>query len=599
MFLINKMNIQDNKISRIFRLLKTAFWQYKWQVVLMAFLSFFSGILEGVGINAVIPLFSFIEGKGADDIISRAIEKFFLYFNLTFTVKYLLIFISILFIFKAIILFIAKYITNRIAADYEYNTRSELLRLMFESNWLYLSRQRVGYLEQILITDIQKSSGLLAHASGVILILTNFIIYGFLAINISSAIASLSLVVGGSIFLFLKPLFYRTRLVSGEMVRKNKELAHYAAENIIGMKAIKSISAEYLALKKGLTCFDNLKTLSIKLNLLSNFIGVLMQPIAIFFIIGIFAIFYKTSIFSFASFAVIVYAINRIFSNIQLAQSEIHNMSAYVPYLISALNYKKNALEHKEQDFGKEKFNFNKALEFKNVSFAYNDRVKALFDINFSVKKGEMVGIIGPSGSGKTTIVDLLLRLFAPKKGDIFLDEENIANINVKDWRKNVGYVSQDIFLFNDTIENNIRFYVDFINDEDIKEAAKRANIYDFIESQPDGFKTMVGERGIRLSGGQRQRIVLARALVRKPQILILDEATSALDNESEILVQKAIKELKGRITVIAIAHRLSTVIHSDKLIVLENGGITEEGIPQELLKDKESYFSKVYNLRK
>lgn len=593
------MNTMDNKISRILSLLKAAFWHYKRQIALMAFLSFFSGIVEGVGINAVIPLFSFIEGKGADDVVSRAIEKFFLYFNLTFSVKYLLIFISILFIFKAIILFIAKYITNRIAADYEYNTRSELLRLMFESDWLYLSRQKVGYLEQILITDVKSGSGMLTHMSGAILILTNLIIYSFLAINISYAIALLSLVVGGSIFFFFKPLFYRTRIVSGEMVRKNKELAHYAAENTIGMKTIKSMSVESLALKRGLAYFDSMKILGIKLNLLSNFIGVSMQPIAIFFIIGIFAIFYKTNVFSFASFAVIVYAINRIFSNIQLVQSEVYAMSAYSPHLISALNYKKDALKHKEQDLGKEKFNFNKTLEFKKVSFAYNDRLKALFDVDFSVKKGEMVGIIGPSGSGKTTIVDLLLRLLVPKKGNIFLDGKNISNIKVDDWRENVGYVSQDIFLLNDTIANNIKFYDQFISDEDIEAAAKMANIYDFIESQPDGFKTMVGERGLRLSGGQRQRIILARVLARKPQILILDEATSALDNESEVLVQKAIKELKGKITVIAIAHRLSTVIHSDKLIVLEDGKITEEGTSQELLKDKESYFSKVYNLRK
>ena len=222
-----------------------------------------------------------------------------------------------------------------------------------------------------------------------------------------------------------------------------------------------------------------------------------------------------------------------------------------------------------------------------------------LSNVSFSIKKGEMIGLIGPSGAGKTTLVDILLRLLKPQEGVILLDGKDIAGIAMREWRTNVGYVSQDIFLANDTIENNIKFYDESISRDEIISAVKMAHIYDFIESQPDGFKTVVGERGIRLSGGQRQRIVLARALTRKPQILILDEATSALDNESEVLIQKSIEKLKSKITVIAIAHRLSTVTASDKLFVLDNGKIIEEGNPSELLKNKESYFYKTYNVRK
>jgi ABC-type multidrug transport system fused ATPase/permease subunit len=168
----------------------------------------------------------------------------------------------------------------------------------------------------------------------------------------------------------------------------------------------------------------------------------------------------------------------------------------------------------------------------------------------------------------------------------------------LKSWRKNVGYVSQDIFLLNDTIANNINFYNKKISQSEIEEAAKKANIYDFIQSLPDKFNSEIGEKGVFLSMGQRQRIVIARTLVRKPKILILDEATSALDSESEIKIQKVIENLKGEITVIAIAHRLSTVVNSDKILVLEDGLIKEQGKPEVLLKDKESYFYKVYNIR-
>jgi len=153
--------------------------------------------------------------------------------------------------------------------------------------------------------------------------------------------------------------------------------------------------------------------------------------------------------------------------------------------------------------------------------------------------------------------------------------------------------------LQNDTISNNIKFYNDDISEQDIIEGAKMANIYDFINNLPNKFQTIIGERGVLLSGGQRQRIIIARILARKPKLLILDEATSALDNESEIQVQKVIENLKGKITALVIAHRLSTIINSDRLLVIDKGKIVEQGKPQELLRDKETYFYKVYNIRK
>jgi ABC-type multidrug transport system fused ATPase/permease subunit len=180
----------------------------------------------------------------------------------------------------------------------------------------------------------------------------------------------------------------------------------------------------------------------------------------------------------------------------------------------------------------------------------------------------------------------------------MLIDDINAKEVSIQEWRERIGYVSQDIFLMNDTVANNIKFYNNLTKKE-LEVAAKQANIYDFIESLPDKFNTVIGERGIMLSAGQRQRIIIARVLARKPELLILDEATSALDNESELKIQKVIENLKGKITVLAIAHRLSTIINSDRVLVLEKGKIKEQGRPQQLLKDKNSYFYKVYNIRK
>ena len=261
--------------------------------------------------------------------------------------------------------------------------------------------------------------------------------------------------------------------------------------------------------------------------------------------------------------------------------------------------YKKEIIEHEEKQAGKLPFVFDRIVCLRGVSFAYaNKKEEVLSGLRFCIKKGELVGLVGPSGSGKTTIVDLLLRLFEPTSGAIFFDEINAGEIKLDSLRRNIGYVSQDMYLANDTVEKNIKFYEDSISDEDMIRAAHMAHVHDVIESLPRGYQTIIGERGVMLSAGQRQRIVIARILARKPQLLILDEATSALDNESELEIQKAIESLKRKITVLVIAHRLETVLSCDNLLVLDKGKILEEGKPQDLLAKEDSYFFKMYNIR-
>jgi len=595
MALFNK----DKRLFRFIKLFNSAFRRYRLQIVIIAVLSFLSGVLEGFGINAIIPMFSLITGHPLTDTISQAIAKFFLFFHLSYTVKSLLGLMVFLFIIKAIILFFAHYTTTRITADYAKNMRSELFKAVLESDWSSLSKQKVGYLEQVLTTNINNSAALLSYIGGLILVASNFIVYSIIAINISFPIATLTLALGVGVFFLFKPLFYRNRVISSETVNKYKKLAHYVNENIIGIKTIKSVFVESSVIKKAQSYFERMKELDITVESLKILTNASMQPIGMIFIVGIFAFFYKTTdTFDFSSFAVIIYAINKIFGNIQIAQAQMHTMSSQIPHMMSVLAFKEHAVKHKEEDSGTRHFTFNDVLELRNIGFCYNENEPTLSSVSFSVKKGDMVGLIGPSGAGKTTLVDILLRLLNPKAGAVLLDGENIGDIYLGEWRNNIGYVSQDIFLMNDTIANNIKFYDESMTEEDMVQASITANIHEFIQTLPDGYNTVVGERGTRLSGGQRQRIVLARVLARRPCILILDEATSALDNESEVLIQKAIGKLKGTTTVIVIAHRLSTVMISDKLIVLENGKIIEEDSPHELLKKKDSYFFKTYNVR-
>lgn len=595
------MDKKGGEFAGLIRLFKNEFGQYKIQILVLAALSFVSGILEGVGITAIIPLFSFVsEGRPkGSDFISRAIEKFFSILSLDYTLFSLLAFVVALFIVKSVALFLANYTAGQITSRYETKTRNELLASTLDADWPYLARQKLGHLDQILTTNVDQSSKLLSYISYSILVVANLITYSLLVVNISATVAALALILGAALLLALGPLFRKNTFAAEKQVNLYKTLAHYINENVLGMKIVKSAFVKDKVKEKAGEYFENMRRMNMEITFLRNATNVLLQPLGLLFIISVFVFFYKATVFNFAAFAVAVYAINKVFTYVQMAQSNLHAIYGLAPHLVSVAEYRSEVARSREADSGTEGFSFKNSLEFKNVGFSYSrERGIVLKNLNFRIKKGEMTGIIGPTGAGKTTVVDLLLRLYSPTEGEILLDGKNIAEISMREWRNNIGYVSQETFLLNDTIENNIRFYGEEISRQDIKEAAKLANTLDFINSLPQKFATVIGERGIMLSGGQRQRIILARALARRPQILVLDEATSALDSESESLIQKSIEGLKGTITVLAIAHRLSTVKISDRIIVLDKGKIIEEDSPEELLKNKDSYFFKVYNLR-
>ena len=231
--------------------------------------------------------------------------------------------------------------------------------------------------------------------------------------------------------------------------------------------------------------------------------------------------------------------------------------------------------------------NFKNNIQYKNVNFEYDDDDKKILnDISIQINKGETIAIVGESGAGKSTLVDLLPRFYDVTKGNIYIDNKNLKELKIKDLRELYGVVSQSSILFNDSIEKNIAFGVEEYTQEQLIEAAKVANAYDFIMEKPNGFKTNIGESGTKLSGGQRQRISIARAVLKNPPILILDEATSALDTESEKLVQDALTKIMKNRTAIVIAHRLSTVKDADKIYVMHNGKIVEQGKHTELIKD-------------
>jgi subfamily B ATP-binding cassette protein MsbA len=237
---------------------------------------------------------------------------------------------------------------------------------------------------------------------------------------------------------------------------------------------------------------------------------------------------------------------------------------------------------------------FKENIELKGVNFSYGHK-KVLFDINITIPKNKTIGIVGKSGAGKTTLFDILTGLVVPQSGNIIMDGIPYRDLNMRELRRRIGYVTQEPVMFNDTIANNVSLWECDISDilcrKKIKTAAKHANCIEFVNENKDGFETIVGDKGVKLSGGQCQRIAIARELYKEPEIMIFDEATSSLDAESEMFIQRSINSMIGKRTIVVIAHRLSTIKNCDCIYVLKDGRIVEEGSFDELYRDTNSRF--------
>ena len=284
----------------------------------------------------------------------------------------------------------------------------------------------------------------------------------------------------------------------------------------------------------------------------------------------------------FLRFILLLFSLFQPLKNLTNVVNELQNGLASADRVFAIMDIKSDI---QDIDNAVEVNDLKNTLSFDNVSFSYGDeKDKVLNNINFQINKGEILALVGPSGAGKSTLVDLIPRFYDTLSGSIKIDGEDIKELKINSLRSLMGIVTQETFLFDDSVKANIAYGVENISDDKIKDAAIAANAHEFIKELPDGYNTIIGERGVSLSGGQKQRIAIARAIVKNPPILILDEATSSLDSESEKHVQSAIENLMSERTVFVIAHRLSTVHNANKILVLENGQIVQEGKHDELV---------------
>ncbi|MDP2593095.1 MAG: ABC transporter ATP-binding protein [bacterium] len=583
------------KVGRLFNTLYTG---YRVKLVSLSALGMLSGLAEGIGITLLVPLFMSLVNPNtlADNSVVSALHKMSEIMGISFGFQKLLLIVFLLFVLKAVLLFIFGRIRVRVVGDYKVSIRKKMCERLFGSSFSFLRKQKLGHLDYMVMADIEHSAKILDTTMVAFLSVSTLVTYAAVAFFLSPKITALSLLVGIVVLFIFKPFDRKIRESARTLASATKDAAHGISEALYGIKSVKAFSAEKTVLESLVSFFRKYERAEIRKQDIKTLVKVSIEPMSLIFILAVFAVSYKFLTFNITAFIPIIYLIQQMFIRIEKIQNSKNILSGSLPHAQSVEKMFETVSKNADIQNGSMPMSFKEQIRFEDVSFKYGGE-NVVNDIAFSVKKGQTVAIIGPSGSGKTTLADMLLRFISPSAGRITVDGRDVSEINIKEWRKKTVYVAQDVFLKNDSILENIRFYDSSITFEKAADAAKQANIYEFIMKLPQKFDTSVEERGARHSGGERQRIALARALARDPEILVLDEATSALDNQSESLVKETLNGLKGEMTIIVIAHRLSTVVDADIIHVLDKGKIVESGNPQELLGNPNSYFHKMSKL--
>ena len=507
------------------------------------------------------------------------------------------------FFVKNIFLYLKNILLYMVQLNIVKDIRDKLYNHIQKLSLGYFNKEKSGTITSVIINDVEQLQGALSVAFQKLFVEPiNILTFATLLFIISWKLALIAIVIiplaGVAIITIGKSIRRKSRRTQ----KKIAEIMQILSENLSSIRIVKAFVNEKEEIKK----FSRETTNYLSLHLKRARLDLIAAPITESFgvIIGVVLLWYGGSEVilqrgliaeDFIRFILILFSILGPIKQLSNVNIRIQAGAASAERIFNLLDTEPQIVEINNPT---KLQNFKNEVVFKNVNFEYFAGDGPVLDnINFSIKKGEVVALVGPSGSGKSTIADLIPRFYDVKSGSIMFDGEDIKNASLASLRNNLGIVSQEVVLFNDTIRNNIAYAQPNKDESEIRKAAEAANALEFIEKTQDGFDTVVGERGVKLSGGQKQRLAIARALLKNPSILILDEATSALDTESEKKVQKAIESLMKDRTALVIAHRLSTVQNADKIIVIEKGVVVENGSHSELY-EKNGLYRRLYDIQ-
>jgi subfamily B ATP-binding cassette protein MsbA len=581
--------------------------RYPGWILLTIFLGFSTALFNGVSTTLIVP---FVLGfLGKEDITLKAgppvIQKtlsFFDRLNGGNSLAIMIVVIVLFIIFKNLSIYLNSIVSGNLSRHLVKDIRKEGIQLLLEVDLDYFSKTKIGDIINKISNEVGRAAGAIRIAINIFTTSATILVYVGILISISWKLTLASTCLLLLVTLINQYLIKRAKSFGKVLSEKSRNYSTALLEILTGIRLIKSVSneeAEYQRIERFIEERERVDQQSQANYDAIGPINEVTGTLAILAIVFLGKAFFLEQIEALSTVLLIyLYVLFRLLPIVSLLNTQRSGFANTAPGTEIVADF----LRRDNKPFmanGQSLYtNIEEGIRVEGVSFAYpghDDLV--LREVNLSVPKGTTLALVGASGAGKSTMADLLPRFYDPVEGRITIDGKDLREYDIRSLRQAMGIVSQDTFLFNTSVRNNIAYGVENVSFDEVVEAAKRANAYEFIVDLPQGFDTEIGDRGVLLSGGQRQRLAIARALLRDPDILILDEATSALDTVSERLVQQAIDELCRDRTTVVIAHRLSTVHKANQIAVMEKGQVVEIGTHHELIK-KGGYYTRLYAMQ-
>ena len=542
------------------------------------------GLIEAGALLVIAPIIDIITNPNVSSGITKKIEEIIISLGLEFNLWMLLFIYFGVVLIKSFFDVSAMYLILSMKYRLMKATILETYQAIFSARWYFFVKEKQGKLLNTFTREISGMGDCLAGAGRLFAEILKLAMYIIVLFYISWQVA---LVGFGFSFLVGIPLLSLGKLTY-KFGKKNTSTANdwlsAVQENFSLAKIILGFALQKKSENVVIEKFEKHTKATLASQLFTLSISSIYVPLGV---LGIIILFYAGKYFSLAlsEIGILVIAYMKIIPIMKNIVNEKNIIDMVFPSYEQIMNMIKDA-KKMNQTSGNIAFkNFNKSIKIKDISFAYPNNKTVINNLSLQIKKGQMIAIVGESGSGKSTLIDVIMGFNDPTSGDVLIDDTPLKKYDINSYRKKIGYVPQGGELFNASIIENIKWANEKATNEQIQHICKEAYADGFIKSFPEGYETLVGDRGVRLSGGQLQRIALARALIRKPEILILDEATSSLDTKSEKNIQEALDKIVRKTTIIVIAHRLSTILKADHIYVINHGRVAEEGNYEELIK--------------
>lgn len=533
---------------------------------------FLSNVLEGLGLASLLPIVSLATEQNASDSPAQAfIVRITESFGLEPSIGSFVVFLVTALVFKSVIAFVALSFVGYTAAEVATKLRFNIIQNLLNVRWRYLVENPLGRITNTVGNDSTRAANAYETAAGFIAMACQAIVLTIVALVVSWKLTLAAFAMGGLMVLALQILVRISRHAGDAQTRRTRELVVLLSDTLANLKVIRAMNRQ--APYANLLNFKITKVRNaLRRQVLSREAVANFQDAATAIFLGVaFFVLYTRFMVPLAELLVSGIIVSRTVGSIGKLQKSYQKAVLLESAFIAVDELIDATGADPEPPRGQKTPTFSHIVRFENLSFAY-DQDTVLDKVNLHIRMGELTVLMGPSGSGKSTILDLLFGLYRPTSGKLTIDGDDIATIDLKAWRNLLGYVPQDVSLLHDTIQANITLGETTITDEEIWTALRKSGVATAIEELPDGLMTIVGERGSRFSGGQRQRLALARAIVRKPALLVLDEVTSALDQATASMVAAEIRALVPETTILAVTHRPEFLEVADTIYRIENG---------------------------